>query len=252
MSVTNEEKFYKLGSGDLKISTDEWRNYSDMGLLKEVKLSVTNKLIERKADNGNLPPKMKVDEAVLSAKLYKIDLESIGKLSWVADFIKNNGEETSVTAEVIGDLQKDGIYSLSNKNSDNTKVSNIVVKSGETELTIDTDYKVFVNNQGKTTIMVLSEKTALTVDYSYTKTASKELVFKAIAKSLNLYNFRFETKDELGKLFGIEFFKAYNKWNLEFSFVPDESEEMMGYNIEIKASADSENRLFRIFDEQTA
>lgn len=246
-------KSVRFGSGVLSISTDGWSNWTNLWALSDASLNVTKSIIEFIADNAKLPPKVKIDEAVFTANLYEVVLENLQAIDGIATYSSVDDTPVPVAGEAHGTGWTVGTpFKLLKKNWDNTIVASIVVEEDGTPLTLNTDYRVYVQN-GETYVFPLTPQTGvITVDYTYTPLASKEQLFKDIVKTLALSRFKFVNTDEDGKEFGIEFYEGYNRAGIEATFLPDNTtDDALSIPIEIKAfPVSGSQNLFRIFDEQ--
>lgn len=243
----------RFGSGTLSMSTDAWSTWINLGALKDANLTVAKTINEFVVDNAKLPPKVKVEEAVFSCNLYEIVLENLQAIDGMASYSTVDGTPTTVTGEAKGTGWVVGSpVKLTHKNADNTIATSVVVKANGSSLTNNTDYRLFVQNWSTYILPITSQTGAITVDYSYTPSASKEQLYRDIVQSLAVNRFKFVNVDEYGKEFGIEFFEGYNRAGIDATFQPDETtDDALSIPIEIKAFpvAWSQN-LFRIFDEQ--
>lgn len=146
---------------------------------------------------------------------------------------------------------------MANKNGDKSLVSSLVVKNGATTLTKDTDYYAYTYPNGD---VVLERKgTDLTIvtgdlkaDYSYTPYTMHTLTLKDVMKIAEYRENKFVNVDENGKEFRIIMPKGYksNGWNIEFAS-DQEVDQAMKPAIEITASANDDNVLLIIEDEQS-
>ena len=246
-------KSVRFGSGILSMSSDDGATWVNLGALKDANLNVTKSIIEVVMDNAKMPPKVKLDEVIFSANLYEIALENLQTMDGIATYTTVDASPVTVTAEANGTGWTVGTpFKLTHKDGDNTSVGSIVVKSGVTTLTLNTDYRVYVQ-EGYTYIFPLtSQAGAITVGYSYTPLASKEQLYKDIVKTLATNRFKFVNVDEDGKEFGIEVFEGYNRAGIDATFLPDDTtDDALNIPIEIKAYpvAGSQN-MFRVYDEQ--
>ena len=237
----------------LYVSTDNWQNRTNLWALKDATLNISKNIIEFVADNCKLPPKMKVNEAVFSANLYEIALDNLQAIDWTADYSTVDWTSQTVSWETLNTnwLTTDNPVKLANKNGDNTEVGSITVYSDWTALTSGTDYRVYVNDW-YTYIYPLADQTwTITADYTYTPLASKQQMYKDIIKTLATNRFKFENTDGDWKVFWIEFYEGYNRAWIEMSFKSDETtDDALSVWIEIKAYPTSDQKLFRIYDEQ--
>jgi hypothetical protein len=126
------------------------------------------------------------------------------------------------------------------------------VKEDGVALTLNTDYRIFKDADGYNYILPLTAQTGvITVDYKYTPSANRSLVFKDVQKTLATNRFKFVNTDSDGKEFYIEFYEGYQRNGIQATFQPDEGDDAMSFPIEIKAFPEAtEQKLFRIVDEQ--
>jgi hypothetical protein len=90
------------------------------------------------------------------------------------DILNVAGAPVAITGETVGTgLVAGVIYTLKNKDGDNTVVSGITVSDTGGALVLNTDYSVGVDANGNTYIVILLTTTGLTtVDYTYTPNVS--------------------------------------------------------------------------------
>lgn len=241
----------RFWSGVLSISQDNGATWINLGAITEAKLTIAKTIKERVFDNAKMPPKVKINEAIMGAILHEIALDNLQAIDWFATYSTVDGTPVAITGEalwtgwVVGEPIK-----LANSNGDNTIVTSIVIDADTVALIDGTDYEAYEFG-GDTYILPLTAQTGvLDADYSYTPLARKEQLFEDIEKYLALNRFKFVNTDENGKEFGIEFYEWYNRADAEVTFQPDEGEENASLWIEIKAFPSATNQLFRIFDEQ--
>jgi len=233
----------------------------DYGLLDAAKMEITYKTLALKASNGELPPRTKPDTVKISCEMYEIHLPNVKTLDTSFDYTPTVGSATPVTGEsllLVGASWATGEkIILANKNWDKTMVSTLVVKNGSTTLVKDTDYYAYTYANGD---VVLERKgTALTIvtggltaDYSYTPYTMHTLTLKDVMKIAEYRENKFVNVDENGKEFRIIMPKGYksNGWNIEFAS-DQEVDQAMKPAIEITASANDDNVLLIIEDEQS-
>ena len=224
-----------------------------MGEFKDANLTVAKIISEVVFDNAKMKPKVKIEEAVFSCNLYEIVLENLQAIDGIASYSTVDGTPVNVTSEAKGTGWTVGSpIALSHKNGDNTIATSVVVKNNGTNLTANTDYRLFLEN-GITKILPITSQTgAITVAYTYTPSASKEQLYRDVVQSLAVNRFKFVNTDEYGKEFGIEFFEGYNRAGIEATFQPDETtDDALSLPIEIKSfPVSGSQNLFRIYDEQ--
>lgn len=120
---------------------------------------------------------------------------------------------------------------LNKKNGANTIVSTIVVKSGASTLTANTDYKTYVGDGsngslGYTYIVPLTAQAgAITVSYSYTPNASKKLTFNDSGTKTLKY-MRLVNTDENGKEFRIDIQNGTNFAAISVDFASDVQDDV--------------------------
>lgn len=243
----------RFGSGRLdvySVSAGQWIN---LGAIKEGKVTVTKSLVELVTDNTKATPKVKINEAILSANLYEVALDKMQLIDGMADYITVDGTPVTVTGEEVGTAIIAGVpFSLDHKNGDNTLATSIEIKKDGTALVLNTDYRVFLDG-GQTRILpIVSHTGTITADYVYTPLASRQQIYKDVQKSLAMNRFRFVNTNADGKEFGVEIYQGYNAAGIEATFQPDSStDDALSIPIEIKAFPVAvSNNMFRIFDEQ--
>lgn len=249
-------KSVRFWSGVLSLSKDDGASWINLGAIKDANLNVTKSIIEVVMDNAKMPPKVRIDEAVISANLYEIVLENLQDIDGLATYSTVAGTLQTVVAEPHGTGWTINTPIKTNfKNANNTVVGAIVVKAGAGTLVLNTDYRTFVGADGYTYILPVTAQTlAITFGYTYTPNASKEQLYKDVVKTLATNRFKFVNTDEDGKEFGIEFYEGYNRAGIDATFLPDDTtDDALNMPLEIKAyPVVGTQNLFRIFDEQDA
>lgn len=247
-------KSVRFGSGVLSMSSDDGATWINLWAIKDANLKVTKSIIEVIVDNAKMPPKVKLDEVIFSAKLYEFVLENMQTIDGFADYSVVAWTLTTVTAEAHGTGWTINTPIKCNfKNANNSAVGTLVVKSGASTLVLNTDYRTFVGADGYSYVLpVTAQAWAITFGYTYTPNASSEQLFKDVIKTLATNRFKFENSDENGFKFGIEFYEGYNKAGIDATFLPDNTtDDALNIPVEIKAYpvVGSQN-MFRIYDEQ--
>lgn len=244
----------RLGSGVMYI------NNVNVGLLEAAELDTTKSVLQVKADNGKLPPRVKLEKVLFKANLYEIDLANFDLIDGVGTGSLVAGSSTPVTAEVLkasGTWAPGETIFLDYSNGDGTMITPTNVKNGASTLTAGTDYTPVVVN-GKSGVTRIG--TALTLTgiglnstYNYTPNASRVYTYQDVIKALSLYEVRFENTDEYGKKFKVTIPQGYNVENLKLGFGSDEKlDEAMKFPISFEAYPDATNRMLIIEDEQAA
>ena len=251
-NTIQSQKSLRFGSWILSIYVNStWRN---LWAIREWKLAISKLVSEIAFDNAKANPRVKIEEAILSANLHEINLEVIQAIDWFSTYSTVAGTQTTITDEPHGTWWT--IWQMIRfdfKNADWTQVPNIVIKNNSTTLVLNTDYSISLWSDWYTYLTPITAQTWLIkFSYKYTPNQSKEMLFKDIQKALSLVPCKFENFDENWKAFWIEFFQAYNKANAELTFLADDTtDDTMSLAIEMKAYpvAGSQNML-RIYDEQ--
>ena len=96
-------------------------------------------------DNARMKPKMKINEAVFSAKLYEFVLENLQTIDGFSTYSTVAGTLTTVVAEAHGTgWVINTPIKADFKNANNTSIGSIVVKAGAGTLVLNTDYRTYV------------------------------------------------------------------------------------------------------------
>jgi hypothetical protein len=257
-TVVQNQNSVRFGSGILAL------NGVNLGLLKDAKSVVTRKVLEYKAHNGRLAPRVKIDSIKFTATLVELDLDNLDNLDGHGVLSNTANSPVSVTQELVkssGWVQGTPLK-LANKNGANTVVTSIVIKAGTTyggasTLTLNTDYRVFVGNGtngelGATYITpITSQSNNIYADYSYTPNLRKTITWSDVAKIISTNEATFTNTDENGKTFKITIPEAYNSGNIDFAFASDdEIDKTAEMQLELTAYPDAQNRLMYLEDEQ--
>lgn len=232
----------------VKFSADFGNGYVDLWALKDAQLTVNKQKTEFTFDNAKMTPKVKIIDAILSANLYELALDTIQKLNGLGILTTTAWTSTAHTQN-IWNVAANQVVVLECQNGDWTAIASLTsLKSGNTAIQ---DYSL-VSVGGKTAIAFESAKTNVVAVYNYTPNASKELLFKDIITSQSLNKYKFENENADWKKLIIEFFEWFNNSDsFEIAFQPDDTtDDAASMAVEIKAFPTSDNKLFRIIDEQ--
>lgn len=95
------------------------------------------------------------------------------------------GTPVAITNEAVGTTVAAGtIYTFANKNWDNTQVASITASDTGWALVLNTDYTLWVDDEGNTYMVILLATTGATVvNYTYTPNASKLSSYKTQQKT---------------------------------------------------------------------
>lgn len=242
----------RLGSGIMYI------NNVNIGLLEAAELDTTRSVLQIKADNGRLPPRVKLEKVMFKATLYEVNLANFDTIDGAGVSSTVAAAPVSPTAEVLqasGTWNTNAVLYFAGKQATGGVATSITVKNGATTLTLGTDYAI-VNDNGRTGITRVGTALTLTgiginVAYTYTPAASRVYTYSDIIKALSLYEVRFENTDELGKKFIVTIPQGYNVENLKLGFGSDDKlDEAMKFPISFEAYPDATNRMLVISDEQ--
>lgn len=242
-----------MGSGILYVAG------VNVGLLNAAKLETTFDVLSIKADNGRLPAYKRINEAKLSAELYEVYLPNLSAIDTHGVLTSTAGTPVAVTNEAHGTGWTVGKpIKLDNKNGADTIVASIVVKSAGTTLTLATDYSTYVGDGTNGTlgytyiVPVTAQVGAITVNYSYTPSVSKDITWSDVAKLVGYYEVKFENTDSNGKKFSITFPAGYSTSDLTMEFKSDETiDEAMTVPFEVTAFPSDTGVMFVIHDEQS-
>lgn len=241
----------------MKFSADFGQWYVDLGALKNASLKITKQKTELTFDNAKATPKVKILEAILSAELYELSLESIRNINGLGEFSSINGTQQN-KAQLIkaGSLQANSAFVLEGQNADGSKPTMTSVTydkwAANTAWAENTNYSLTkVNGKWAIVFKAVVDKDVEVV-YKYTPAKSKELLFKDVISNQSLSKYKFENENGDGKVFMIEFFEWFNNSdNFEISFKSDdETNDASSMQVEIKAFPTKDKKLFRIVDEQ--
>lgn len=232
----------------VKFSADFGSGYVDLWALKDAKLTVNKQKTEFTFDNAKMTPKVKIIDAILSANLYELSLETIRDLNWMWTITTTAWTSTSHT-QTIWNVAANQVVILECQNGDWTAIASLTSLKAWT--TAITDYTL-VQVNGKTAIHFESAKSNVSAVYSYTPNVSKEVLFQDIITSQSLNKYKFENENADWKKLIIEFFEWFNNSDsFEIAFQPDDTtDDAASMTVEIKAFPTSDNKLFRIIDEQ--
>ena len=241
----------------MKFSADFGQWYVDLGALKNASLKITKQKTELTFDNAKATPKVKILEAILSAELYELSLESIRNINGLGEFSSINGTQQN-KAQLIkaGSLQANSAFVLEGQNADGSRPTMTSVTydkwAANTAWAENTNYSLTkVNGKWAIVFKAVVDKDVEVV-YKYTPAKSKELLFKDVISNQSLSKYKFENENGDGKVFMIEFFEWFNNSdNFEISFKSDdETNDASSMQVEIKAFPTKDKKLFRIVDEQ--
>lgn len=249
MPQTTIQKSPAIRKGSVKVQIgNDFASLVDIGALRDPKLTMLSEMQNIEFDNvSDLRQFAEGDKVQLAFILAEINLTNLAQLDkGMVEVTNVAGSPTAVTAEAHGTGWTQGQpIKLLNKNGANTSVASIVVKSGVTTLTLNTDYRVFVGDGtngelGYTFIVpVLTNAGVITVDYSYTPNASKKITFtKTGTKSLICV--RITNTDANGLIYKVDLNNATNVQAQSIDFPADDEAEIAtmpitleGYIVEI-------------------
>jgi len=190
-------KEHALGqyTGDLFIKEVGAATWLDMGAVRALIANIDGtEVTEINSDNRGTLIKftnLKANISVTALETFDRD-----KLNVLYDTVSANidGSVENVTWEEIWTaVSKGTIYTLLNKNGDNTEVENIVVDDGTGELTLNTDYTVDIDANGNTYIVFLLTTTgATTVDYDYTPNEAESATITLWTNALKNFEVKIE------------------------------------------------------------
>jgi hypothetical protein len=261
MAQTDVQKVDSIRFGSGVIEVDAGAGFVNLGAMDSAVLTVEKTVRQFIAANAKLPPKSSVTNVTFAFNMYELDMTFLNLVNSDTELSNIAGTPVSITTEALGTGWTVGNpIKLANKNGDNTVVTSIVIDADATPLVLNTDYAVYVGDGsngelGYTYINPLTAQAGvLDADYDYTPNASKELAFGDQLRDVDLYKFRFTHTNDEGKIFRIDFFKAYNSEGLTIAFQGDEDEDPANTPVTITAFPDSsvvdrKENLFKITDE---
>ena len=198
MAAINENSLAKF-TGILEVRTaGTTGNFTRLASVRWLISNIdTTNIVDIKADDTGSVFKVTDVKATVEAELLEVFDRDTLKLLF-------NGTTSDVAAapiSVTGEDKGTGWtvwtpIKLSNKNGDETEVANIVIKADGTALTLDTDYAVFVDEDGYTNITPLTAQTgAITADYDYTPTASENITINIDSAVVNNFEVKITSTD---------------------------------------------------------
>ncbi len=242
---------------------ETWGWWTNIWMINDATLEVEKIIKEFIWANAKMPPKAKIQTVKFNFNLFELDLSNINLINWDWSLSSVEWSEINITDEALWTWWT--IWTpikLTNKNWDNTQVTNIVIAEDWTPLIENTDYDTYVWNwinweKWLTYIVPLTDQTwVITADYDYTPNDSNTIKFWDADKSLALRAFRFTHTYDDSKIFRITIFKWYNSQWINIAFKWDEDEDPASTPISISAfpdsSALSDNvNMFEIYDEKS-
>lgn len=256
-----------IGSADVRVALyeDTFATVEDavsIGLLDGVKFAKTGTDTVVKTDNADDIDLGQADEqAEISATAWKnLDLSVLHTLMGESGTLTTNTAQTPVSVSdelhvMTGATGK----TLKYKNEGTPAlVTNIVVKSGATTFTANTDYLTYLNPQGYTVICrvpggAITDGASVTVSYKYTPATFKKFTYGGgvIPKPLHVWLIN---TNAAGKKFIIELYKVSSVKSVELTFGSDSSKALVQMPVSIIGKPDStrpvNDALFAIYDEQ--
>ena len=235
MPQTTIQKSPAIRKGAVKVQIgNDFNTLVDIGALRKPVMTSLAENQSIKFDNVNELKKFVNGKRIQMAfDLCEINLTNLATLdAGLVTLSAVAGVATPVVAEAKGTGWVVGKpIKISNKNGDNTVVSSIVVKGNAVALTLTTNYVIYVadgtnGELGYTYITpVTANATAITVDYSYTPSASKKLVF-ADSGTKTLKVMRISNTDENGKVLKIDIENATNFSAPVITFAGDDADDV--------------------------
>lgn len=243
----------RLGSVKLEVGTS-LGSMVNVGALKGVSWKQKGKTDEIVFDNTEKIKKFSDGNIfAIVASLCEIQWDNIQAMNDGQVTVVNNAATLqTVVAEAHGTGWTIGTpIRTTYKNGDNTIVGAIVVKSGVTTLTLNTDYRTYVADgsngvSGYTYIVPLTAQAgAITFGYTYTPNASKTITFNATGTKVGKY-IRITNTNAAGKTQVFTMSGTSNLTPLEISFASDNEANVSEMPIEL------EGTMVSVVDEQAA
>lgn len=250
MAQTQAQKTKAIRFGSWVLQVDG----TNLWLLDNAQMVVGFNTVQLRAHNGYLPVKKKIENVEFTAELYEVHLDTIEKIDSHGVLSNTEWSAINVTNESLGDTWTENMpIKLANKNGDKTEVTSISIQNNGSGLTLNTDYRVYVGNDGYTYILPLSDQTwVLIADYTYIPNTKKTITFSDLSKLVSYYEVKFINTDENGKEFTLTIPKAFSTENLQLNFVSDDAvDETMKVPIKLTAFPDENNVMLVIEDEQS-
>ena len=94
-TTAQNERSVRLGSGIMYI------NNVNVGLLEGATLETTKNVLQVKADNGRLPPRVKIESVNFKASLYEVNLSNFDLLDGLGVSSTVAASPVSPTAEIL-------------------------------------------------------------------------------------------------------------------------------------------------------
>lgn len=235
MSQTTIQKAPAIRQGSVRVQVGaSFASLVDVGALRKPVMKSLSENQEIEFDNvDSLVKFVKGKRVQFTFDLAEVNLTNLAVLDGgIVNLSTVAGSATPVTDEAKGTGWVIGTpIKLNNKNGANTIVSTIVVKENAVTLVLNTDYRTYVadgtnGELGYTYIVPVTARTlAITVSYSYTPNASKNVTFNASgSKTLNCM--RISNTDANGKLFQIDIENGTNFAPISMTFAGDVQDDV--------------------------
>jgi hypothetical protein len=197
---TTVQKSSTIRMGSVKFSADFGQGYVNLGALKNASLKITKQKTELTFDNAKMPPKVKILEAILSAELYELSLESIKNINGLGEFSLTNGTQQNKTQIIkAGSLQANTAFVLEGQNADGSKptITSVTYDKGaaNTARAENTNYSLAKVDGKWALVFKAAVDKDVEVVYKYTPAKSKQLLFKDVISNQSLSKYKFENEN---------------------------------------------------------
>lgn len=230
---------------EYKNSAGAWVN---IGGANGITISKTTLVYRTILDNAKTPAKTKTNWVELTLDMAEYIREDIlEELTSPASKVTTPATQQTAPTESLGTgWVVNQAITLKFQNADNTLVANVVIKADNVNLTLNTDYRLSVDDQGRTIVIPVTPQTwVLTADYDYTPNATVEFTYDDKIRDINYLEFRITNETEESAVV-----ITINRWfisndAIETGFVADEAnEEVALTSITITWEEDSNGNIF--------
>lgn len=250
----------RFGSAKIEIGEDV-SSLINLGLAEKIEFTEDFKPRVVKPDNGpELQKGVTGHSATVKFDLWEINLQNLSIMRGGMDSLSSvSGSSVSVTGEIHVLTGIEGAR-LSHKNGNGTVVTSVSVKNGSDNAAVqNTDYVLYIDEEGYTCIARVSASTVLTsggtakINYTYTPYSSVSLTTGGL-DTVSPRVVRLTNTDSNGKVFRITVYAAKNQSGIEIKLPADDDDTPQAASCELKGTLDvtrsAGDQLFEIYDEQ--
>ncbi len=260
-TTVQESRAIRFGSGKVEVG-DSLATMVDLGAMRDVMFEETWEKVRVMSDNaGEIAVGIRNHRAAVQGNLMEINLEKLHLIRGGLDNYSTEGAGTDEKTDtgLSGAWEFDKLILFQHQSYDGTVPTGITVTGNGTAYTLDDDYTVVQDSQGRWGVLVVDgtdsdEDHNLTIVYTH-KVAEKKILKSGGKISIEPRVVRITNKNEEGKEFRITVFAAENENGISLDLPGDEEEDPAMVEVRMSGSCDEGRdpgeQLFMIEDFQT-